>query len=329
MVQQTRKRTAGLFGVDLICADLPQGPATTDEHIDRCMELGVRLVTFHHDLPPSRWVDSLRGAGARVWMQASSLQIATHAAQLGVDGIVVQGREAGGHNRSTVALVDLLRQARRIYPDMLLLAAGGITTGRAVADALLTGADGVWVGTRLVASDEAHAHDNYKRRLVESNGDTCVTTAFGPEWPDQPYRLLATDLVRAWAGRERDLPTPPPGPSIIGKTRVFRHSFNTEYAMPKFSAFPPTPETEGEWDEMAFPAGTGTGSIERIQPVRQIVIEMMNEAQVLLRPQSPSLAPSATVRLGGGRSGPGWSLMSRDVLADSRRVAERPCTNSG
>jgi nitronate monooxygenase len=282
MVQRLRQLCDGPFGVDLICADLPQGPATVDEHIELCVELGVQLVAFHHDPPPRRWVQRLAAAGARVWMQASSLDLAAAALELGVDGIVAQGMEAGGHSRSTTPLAELLVRVRERFPDALLLAAGGISTGERAAAALRAGADGVWVGTRLVASREAHAHPEYQRRLVEEAADTVVTTAFGPEWPGQPYRLLPSGTVRAWAGREDQIPDPPPGPAVIGHTRMFPHSLNLPYEMPKFSAVIPTPETEGDWEEMSYPAGQGVGAITEVKPAGEIVHEMMAEAQHLL-----------------------------------------------
>lgn len=283
MVQRLRQLTDGPFGVDLICADLPQGPATTDEHVKRCVDLRVKLVTFHHDIPPRRWVQRLADAGARVWMQASSLALADAALDLGVDGIVAQGAEAGGHSRSTTPLAALLGSIRERFPDLLLLAAGGIATGERVAAALRAGADGVWVGTRLVASREANAHPEYQRRLVEAAGETLVTTAYGPEWPNQPYRLLPVRNVRTWAGREHEIPDPPPGPPVIGHTRLFPHSLNLPYEMPKFSALPPTPQTTGDWEEMALPAGQGVGLVRDVKPAGEIVQDMMAQAHALLK----------------------------------------------
>lgn len=282
MVERLRQLTSGPFGIDLICADLPQGPATTDEHVERCVELGVGLVAFHHDLPPRRWVERLVGAGARVWMQASSVELARAAVERGVHGIVAQGAEAGGHCRSTTPLHELVCQVRERFPDLLLLAAGGIATGEQVASALRSGADGVWVGTRLIASEEAHAHAEYKRRLVTSTGATLVTTAFGPEWPGERYRLLALRTVRQWAGREHEIPSPPPAPAIIGQMRLFPHSANLAYPMPKFSAVPPTPESSGDWEEMAMPAGQSVGLIREILPAADIVDEMMADARRIL-----------------------------------------------
>jgi nitronate monooxygenase len=88
MVERLRALTSGPFGVDLICAETGFGPASTDRHIDVCVQLNVPLVVFHHDPPPARWISTLRAAGIRVWMQASSPELATAAIELGVNGIV-------------------------------------------------------------------------------------------------------------------------------------------------------------------------------------------------------------------------------------------------
>jgi nitronate monooxygenase len=280
MVERLRALTSGPFGVDLICADTGFGLASTDEHIDACVQSDVPLVVFHHDPPPSRWVDTLRTAGIRVWMQASSDEIASAAIELGVNGIVAQGSEAGGHARGHIPLHVLMRTIRHKWPDMLLLGAGGISDGAAAAAALRAGADGVWVGTALVAAVEANAHPEYKRRLIDSPGKTLRTNAFGPEWPDQPYRLLATPAVLgAQAGvrgadpQERD---------TIGRTRLFPHSANVPYELPIRSALPPTPETGGDWDSMVYPAGQGVGAVRSVAPAAEIIRQMMGQAHEIL-----------------------------------------------
>ena len=282
MVAELRALTDGQWGVDLICAETGMGPACTDDHVDACVQLGVPLVVFHHDPPPRAWVQRLTAAGCRVWMQVSSLELAVAAVELGVVGLVAQGAEAGGHARGTVPLLDLVTGIRDRCPDMLLIGAGGIVDGHRIASALRSGVDGVWVGTRLVASTEAYAHPEYKRRLVASDGATLVTTAFGPEWPSERYRLLPTRTVRTWAGREHEIPIPPPGPAVIGRSRLFPHSARIEYEMPKFSAIPPTPDTTGEWEEMAFPAGEGVARVDDVLPAGEIVTRMMAEAHALL-----------------------------------------------
>jgi nitronate monooxygenase len=280
MVERLHALTSGPFGVDFICADTGFGPATTDAHIDACVQLEVPLVVFHHDPPPVRWVNTLRAAGVRVWMQASSPELAAAAIELGVNGIVAQGSEAGGHARGHIPLHVLLQTIRQKWPDMLLLGAGGISDGTAAAAALRADADGVWVGTSLVVAAEANAHPEYKSRLVESAGKTVRTNAFGPEWPDQPYRLLATPAVLSAEAKVRG--PDPQEHCTIGRTRLFPHSANMPYDMPISSALPPTPETTGDWDSMVYPAGEGVGTVRSTAPAAEIVQEMMTQAYDIL-----------------------------------------------
>jgi NAD(P)H-dependent flavin oxidoreductase YrpB (nitropropane dioxygenase family) len=168
------------------------------------------------------------------------------------------------------------------FPAQLLVAAGGIADGSGVAAMLRAGADGVFVGTRLVASVESNAHPEYKRRLVDAVGAPVVTTAFGPEWPAVDYRVLPTRAVVESMGRADGVPTPLPE-RVIGHTTLFPHSARVPYEIPTFSAIPPTAETtDGEWDEMAYPAGAGVGLIHDVPAVAQIVANMMREAHRLL-----------------------------------------------
>jgi NAD(P)H-dependent flavin oxidoreductase YrpB (nitropropane dioxygenase family) len=168
---------------------------------------------------------------------------------------------------------------------MLVLAAGGIADGRSAAEALAHGADGVWVGTRLVASLEANAHDEYKRRIVTApGGATAHTTMFGPEWPDQRIHVLRNRVVKEWGRREDQIPNPPPPPALIGHTTLMPNSVpgGIPYDMPKFSAILPTPETSGDFDEMCMPAGEGVRVIKRVQPAAEIVVGMMEDARAAL-----------------------------------------------
>src|ERR1700754_1209803 len=141
LVERVRELTDGPFGVDLIHADTGLGPATTDEHVDMCAQLGVRVVIFHHDPPSAGWVRTLAAAGVQVWMQVSSIELTAAAVDLGVHGLVAQGSESGGHARGEVPLLELLGQIPQRFPDLLLLGAGGIADGTAAAAALRSGAD--------------------------------------------------------------------------------------------------------------------------------------------------------------------------------------------
>jgi enoyl-[acyl-carrier protein] reductase II len=282
MVANLRRLTDQPWGVGLIYAQTAFGPASTEAHIDVCVELRVPLVVFHHDLPPADWVRRLAASGTKVWMQVSSVELATAALELGVDGLVAQGREAGGHARAVLPVSELLSRTRGCFGNALILAAGGISEGTAVAAALEAGADGVLVGTRLVASQEAYAHREYKDRMVRSTGATIRTKAFGPEWPDQAYRILATPLAQSVTRPDQAVTSEP-----IGHTRLFPHSVNQAYDMPPFSNLPPTLDTSGDWDSMAFPAGEGVAAVRAILPAAEIVLEMMTEAQHAMSSSRP------------------------------------------
>jgi enoyl-[acyl-carrier protein] reductase II len=217
-------------------------------------------------------------------MQAASVEQAVDAARVGVDAIVAQGTQAGGHNKSVVRTLPLLRDVIREVKPLMVLASGGIATGADVAAALLSGADGVWVGTRMVASQEAYAHIQYKRRLLGApEPATAITTAFGPEFPNVPYRVLRTDLVDKVAGREDQIPPPQPDDPPIGQTVLFPFTLRVPYTMPPFSAVVPTPDTRGDFDKMGIPAGEDSvQKIKSIKPAAAIVMEMMGVAREIL-----------------------------------------------
>jgi len=276
MVRAVKRMTTRPFGVDLLIAETALGPATTEEHIEICIAERIPVAVFFWALPPSHWIERLHEAGTRTWMQVGSVQAARAAAAAGMDAIIAQGSEGGGHNRSSAGLLALLPAVVDAVAPLPVLAAGGIADGRGVAAALALGAEAVWVGTRLLASTEAHAHADYKQRVVAAGCDDVVRTRiFGPEWPDEPMNVLANRVVREWNGQYAKTPPQPRPPQFVGRTTLG----NQPYAMPMFSAIPPTPETTGDLEEMCLPAGSGVGLCRRIMPAAEIVAEMMAEAQ--------------------------------------------------
>jgi NAD(P)H-dependent flavin oxidoreductase YrpB (nitropropane dioxygenase family) len=216
MIQAIKQLTSRQFGVDLIIADTAFGPATTAEHIEICGKGGIKVVVFFWDLPPVAWVDRLHATGAKVWMQVGSVERALEAVQIGADAIIAQGSEAGGHNHSRVALFSLVPAIVDAVAPVPVIAAGGIADGRTAAAALALGAEGVCVGTHLVASREAYAHEEYKRRIVMATAaDSVRTSIFGPEWPDQPMRVIRNRVVSEWTGREDRTPLAPDSRSLL------------------------------------------------------------------------------------------------------------------
>jgi NAD(P)H-dependent flavin oxidoreductase YrpB (nitropropane dioxygenase family) len=208
----------------------------------------------------------------------------------GVDLIIAQGSEAGGHNFSSLPTFVLVPEIVEAVKGQvgaeggkvcLVLAAGGITTGRQVAAALCLGADGVWVGTRMVASAEAFAHVDYKARLLKANGiDTHLDSTFGPEWPFfNPMRLLANEHTRTFHGKEDLIPANTKEEPVIGKANFM----GKEFTLRRFTTFLPVPGTEADMEWMPLLAGQGVGMVREIRPAGEIVEEMMREAAEVIR----------------------------------------------
>jgi enoyl-[acyl-carrier protein] reductase II len=287
-IAQIRALTNRPFGVDFFLVTSPTlGPVTVDDHIKIAVTSKVDLVVFHFGLPTALWVRSLKAAGIPFWVQVPSLDQARAALAAGADGLVVQGKEAGGHSRSTTPLHDLLREVRHAVGEhVLILAAGGIATGADVVTALAHGADGVWVGTRLVASNEAYANAEWKRRITRAthSKDTVITKLYGPEVPCQPYRVLRNPSIDAHIDEEDAICALPPTGATIGTTTLFPGtSFATPgVPMPTFSALPPTPDTIGDFDAMGLPTGEGAQYIHDIKPAARIVADMMEEARSIV-----------------------------------------------
>jgi len=270
LVREVKKATRQPFHVNFITL------FTTEDHIKACIEEKVPIVSFHFGHPPKRFIDLLQQAKIEVWEQVGSVDNAKKAVDDGVDLVIAQGVEAGGHNFSTLPTFVLVPQIVEAIKPALVLAAGGITTGKQVAAALCLGADGVWVGTRLVASKEAFAHPDYKTRLTREDGtDTTLTPIFGPELPDfNPMRVIKNAVVKEFLGKEDKVPTDTSNEPVIGKT-VF---FGQEFTLRRFTNFPPIPTTEGNFEEMPLLAGQGIGLVNEIKPVKDIINTMMGDA---------------------------------------------------
>lgn len=163
---------------------------------------------FYGDPDPSL-VARVHDGGALAAWQVGSRDEALAAVAAGYDLVVVQGVEAGGHVRSHEPLLDLLDQTRPVI-TVPLVAAGGIGSGKAMAAALLAGADAVRIGTRLAATTEADVHPTYRDLLVRAAADeTTITEAFSMGWPNAPHRVLRTAAEAVDDPPDRRSPVPP------------------------------------------------------------------------------------------------------------------------
>ena len=164
---------------------------------------------------PEPWLTRAKTAGAKVMCQVQSMQHAEAAVAAGADILVAQGNEAGGHTGS-MNLLPFLAHMLDTFPDVPVMAAGGIASGRTLASVLAAGAEGAWIGTALLATPEAvEVSDEHKLRIVRSNGEDTVYTevfdiveerVFGIKWPEGiASRAYRNRFVERWHHREDEL----------------------------------------------------------------------------------------------------------------------------
>jgi enoyl-[acyl-carrier protein] reductase II len=246
---------AKLKGVEpMLTPDAVQG------QVEVILEERPPVLALTFDVP--KWlVDECHARGILVMALTGSVRRAAEAAANGVDVIVAQGTEGGGHTGhvGTLALIPAVADA----VDVPVLAAGGIADGRGLAAALCLGAGGVWVGTRFIASEEAYGHDAYKQRVLRAtNADTVVTKAY----TGKSLRALRNDWTDSWAERADDV-RPFPGQYAVAADRV-----ETGYQ-------------DGETSEGMMPAGQGVSLVNEILPAGEIVARMVADAEAILRAQ--------------------------------------------
>jgi NAD(P)H-dependent flavin oxidoreductase YrpB (nitropropane dioxygenase family) len=231
-----------------------------------------RVVEFFYGDPQAGLVGRVHEAGALADWQVGSADEAKAAVQAGCDFVVAQGTEAGGHIRGTTGLPALLDEVLAAV-EVPVLAAGGIGSARAMAAALAAGADGVRVGTRFVATAESGSHPAYMQALVEASAaDTVITTAFSVMWPDAPHRVLrsAVTAMEAFPGETT-------GEMDLGAARM---------PIPRGAVPSPTRDTTGAIPAMALYAGESVGDVVRVQSAGDVVRELAEGAERLLRGRS-------------------------------------------
>ena len=229
----------------------------------------ARVVEFFWNWPDHTLVKTVHAHGALVSWQVGSEAEAVAAAEAGADLVVAQGTGAGGHVRGTIGLLALL-DAVLDAVDVPVLAAGGIGSGRALAAVLAAGADGARVGTRFVAAAEADAHPEYVAALIAMNPeDTVLGSTFVYGW-DAPGRTLRSAVEAATA-----FPSDVVGevPSLDG-TQVPLHRFEPEGA---------STGATGAIEAMPLWAGESIGGVKNVKPAADIVAELADEAERLLR----------------------------------------------
>jgi nitronate monooxygenase len=271
LLTRTRDLTNRAFGVNFIPRHYPR--ETVRAFVEQAAKVG-RVVECFYTEPDAELVRVIHDQGALACWQVGSREEALKAADVGCDIIVAQGVEAGGHVRGTLGLLGLLCDVLDAVPEVPVLAAGGIGTGRAMAAVLAAGADGVRIGTRFLASEEARIHPVYTDALIAARAEDSVygsTFHVGwPEWPEAPHRVLrsAIEAVQAFDGE------------FVAKVVSLD---GTELPVPRFSTRVADRGATGHIQAMALYAGQSVGAVRRVAPAREIIRELVKDAEDFLR----------------------------------------------
>ncbi|MEV4617627.1 nitronate monooxygenase [Asanoa sp. NPDC049573] len=262
-IRDVRRRTSRPFGVNLVL-DFP-----VIDTLAVCLDEAVPVIsTFWGDPEPvSR---RIRDAGALHMHTVGSLREAVHAAGCGVDVIVAQGWEAGGHVRGTTATMVLVPAVVDAVGPIPVMAAGGISDGRGLAAVLALGAQGAWLGTRFLATTEAFAHPLYRQRLVDGTAeDTVHTRCFDGGWPDAAHRALRNRTLRRW-----ELAGSPPAPVRPDEGDVVALD-SAGQAHYRYEDLIPLPGMTGDLADMALYAGQSVELVRDVRPAGRLVHELV------------------------------------------------------
>lgn len=267
-ISRIRDVTDATFGVGFITSFLDFASPL----LDTALADGAPVIVFSFG-DPTRWIEQARAAGARTIAQIQTVEGADLAVEAGVEVLVAQGNEAGGHTGHS-ALYPLLSRVVERHPNVPVLAAGGIGDGRALAAALCAGADGALVGTAFMATPEMiEIDDVIKNQIIDSDGTNTVFTKSwdalgGLPWPDEiGERVLANSFTDRWQGREGE----------VGERRAELaddHAYTPDHPDPAMDH---------------IPFGPSAGVVDAIHPAAQVTERMCVDAEHLLRTRPGSI----------------------------------------
>lgn len=287
-VARVREQTTRPFGLNVIIAAFEDNSGGDDEdrqEVRRRINTAVNervpvLVLFWGD--PSPFVGAAHDKGVKVFVQTGSVEEAERAAAGGVDAVIAQGLEAGGHVRAKESLWTVLPEVVAAIRPIPVIAAGGIGDGAAIARALSLGAQGVSMGTRFVASNEAWTDNRYKRRIVASTAEDTllVPDLFDVGWPNAPHRVLRNRVVRDWeeAGRPQSGKRPGEG-APIGHNQT---PGGKVYQWPRYAVGMIPPDFDGDPEDAPMWAGQSVDAVQDIKPAAEIVRDLVLEAKAAL-----------------------------------------------
>jgi nitronate monooxygenase len=274
LIQEVRSQCDRLFQVNFVLAFPPKS-------LTAALDAGVKIFTFSWG-DPSPYLSQVRAAGAYVGMQVTNIAGARRAIELGVDFLICQGVEAGGHVQSTSPLWEILPQILAVASDVPAIAAGGISTGKSIAQALSLGASGVMLGTRFVATQESRAHLLYKQRLTQAKANEAVlTVCFDGGWPNAAHRVLRNPTLDTWEAFGCPPSGKRPGEGDIVATTA------SGQIIRRYEDLSPRVDMSGNLLDMCLYAGKGCEEINDIPSVADLLARLEAECQTNLK-QNPA-----------------------------------------
>lgn len=254
-----------------------------EEELQACIDQQVFAVSLFWGVKPA-YIEAAKRGGLKVFSTVGTAKEAAIAADAGADVIVAQGWEAGGHvwgEVATIALVPAVVDAVSVP----VVAAGGISDGRAMAAALMLGASGVWVGTRFLASHEATIHPEYKQRILDASEDQThwARELYDGFWPNAPHRALYNATAKDWEAAG--------SPASGGRPGEHESIGQQESGDPvtRYQSHTPGPGTTGDIAAMSLWSGQGVSQVNKAQSAAEIVEEIYQEALETIRSRAALL----------------------------------------
>jgi nitronate monooxygenase len=279
-IGQIRTLTDRSFGINLLLR------WDQRERLDVSLDAGVRIVSFFwSDRRPIRpYVEAAQAAGALVMHTVGTADEARRAVDDGVDVLVAQGSDAGGHLWGEIGTLSLIPVVVDAVAPTPVIAAGGITDGRGLAAILALGAQAAWMGTRFVVAHEARSHPEYRDRLIAAAETDAVRSigVFDRGFEDAPVRTIDNSTLVRW----RDEHTPD-AESRPGEHDVIAHRETGDPVM-RYDFAPPVVGMTGDLEGMANYSGQGVGLVRKRQAAAEIVKEVAADAVTRLDEIRPS-----------------------------------------
>ncbi len=255
---EVRRLTGKPFGVDLLAAS----PESLTDSVEVIIDGGASAFIAGLGVPMPI-LERLHRAGLKVMVVCGAVKHAVKAEQAGCDAVICQGSEGGGHTGlvGTLPLVAQAVEAVRIP----VVAAGGLYDGRGLAAALALGAHGVWMGTRFIASTEAHAGQMYRQAVVDARDDDTVRTRC---YSGKPMRVKANTYVEDWERRPQEI-QPFPQQAILSQQAGVMGGIGGQ-----IDGLDP--------DRSCFAMGQSAGGVHAVRPAAEIVDAIMAEAEAAI-----------------------------------------------